>query len=200
MIAALVPAAGLSARMGRPKLLLDVHGQPLIQRVIRALKNGGADRVLVIAPPIHQEGSIRIQELAADAGAETTHLVAPTVDMRSTIEAGLLLVTGEFEPPSGVLIAPGDSVGMTSGLVAAVVRQFLTDPSRIIVPEREGRRGHPLALPWTVAMAIRNLPRNVGVNALLSAPEARVDRLLVAFPDLDADLDTPEDYRRWSGA
>ena len=42
MIAALVPAAGSSARMGRPKLLVEFDGQSLIGRVVRALRAGGA--------------------------------------------------------------------------------------------------------------------------------------------------------------
>jgi len=198
MIAALVPAAGLSTRMGRPKLLLAIQDRPLIRRVVAALREGGADRVLVVAPPADQDGAVRIAELAREAGAEAISLAASTPDMRATIEAGLASLGLGTEIPSGVLIAPGDCVGLTSGLVAAVVGQFLADPSRIVLPIRGDRRGHPLALPWSTALAIRDLPRGVGVNALLSAREARVDRLTVDFPGLDADLDTPEDYRRWS--
>jgi molybdenum cofactor cytidylyltransferase len=200
MIVALVPAAGLSTRMGRPKLLLDIQGRPLIQRVIRALVEGGAERVLVIAPPVPQEGAIRIGELAKDAGADVNHLATPTSDMRATIEAGLSSLGHALPLPVGVLIAPGDFVGMSAGLVTAVVERFLADPSRIVVPICQARRGHPLALPWMTAMAIRELPKHVGVNALLAAREAQLDRLEVDFPDLDADLDTPEDYRHWSGS
>ena len=51
MIAAIVPAAGLSQRMGEPKLLLPIGGIPVIARVIEALLAGGVDRALVITPP-----------------------------------------------------------------------------------------------------------------------------------------------------
>ena len=51
MIAAVVPAAGRSARMGRAKLLLPIDGTTIIARVVTALRRGGADRVIVVAPP-----------------------------------------------------------------------------------------------------------------------------------------------------
>ena len=37
--------------MGRPKLLLPFEGQPLIGRVITALRQGGAEPVVVVTPP-----------------------------------------------------------------------------------------------------------------------------------------------------
>ena len=40
MIAAVVPAAGRSARMGEPKLLLQFHGETLIGRVVTSLRRG----------------------------------------------------------------------------------------------------------------------------------------------------------------
>ena len=49
-IPAIVPAAGKSRRMGQPKMLLPFGGQPLIGRVVRALLEGGAEPVIVVAP------------------------------------------------------------------------------------------------------------------------------------------------------
>ena len=37
--------------MGQPKLLLEFDGQTLIGRVVRSLREGGAERVVVVAPP-----------------------------------------------------------------------------------------------------------------------------------------------------
>ena len=46
-VAALVPAAGRSQRMGRPKLILGLGTESVIQRVVIALERGGAEPVLV---------------------------------------------------------------------------------------------------------------------------------------------------------
>src|SRR5260370_4197987 len=47
LIAALVLAGGLSRRMGRAKLLLDVRGRPVIRRTVEALLSHVADVVVV---------------------------------------------------------------------------------------------------------------------------------------------------------
>ena len=198
MIAAVVPAAGLSTRMGRPKLLLEIGGQAVITRVVGALRDGGVDAVVVVVSPPEQEGAERLARVAAEAGAIVEVLPSPTTDMRATIEQGIARL--DRLAPAGVLIVPGDSVGLCGPLVAEVIARFRSDPSRIVVPVREGRRGHPLALPWREALAIAHLPPGVGVNALLQSRSVLVDPVEVSGAGHDADLDTPADYRRWSGA
>jgi molybdenum cofactor cytidylyltransferase len=196
MIAAIVPAAGQSLRMGRPKLILPVGGVPLIARVITALKAGGVGRVIVIAGPAEMPGALALIEAAEGQGAEVLRSPTPTADMRASVELGLEYLTQGSEPDA-VLLAPGDSPGLKAANVARLIRRAADQPGRIIVPCHEGRRGHPVFLPWSLAREIPHLPPGVGVNALLAAhPEA-----IVAFdaddPGILADLDTPGDYRLW---
>ena len=56
-IAAIVPAAGRSERMGRPKLILPIGGATVIARVVAALRQGGAEPVVVVAPPAEAPGA-----------------------------------------------------------------------------------------------------------------------------------------------
>lgn len=196
MIAAIVPAAGLSVRMGTPKLTLDIGGESLIRRVVRAMICGGVDRVVVVAPPPGQDGAEAVARLAVEAGADVVRLEAPTADMRATIERGLEALA-ESDPPDAVLIAPGDSVGLVPGLVASVIGRFRENPGRIVVPTRAGKGGHPIGLPWAEARRIPDLPEGLGVNALIASRPDLIDRIEVPFVGHDADLDTPEDYRRW---
>lgn len=194
MIAAIVPAAGLSRRMGRPKPLLGVDGSSLIAHVVRSLREGGADRVVVVAPPADREESAGIAREAGEAGAEVVVLGCETGDMRGSIEAGLDRV-GEVD---AILLAPADLPGIDAALVARVVRAG-RESGAIARPRSGAKRGHPVYLPWAVAREIRALPGGVGVNALVDDP----DRVVIAVEVEDAgslaDVDTPDDYRRWSG-
>jgi CTP:molybdopterin cytidylyltransferase MocA len=45
---AIVLAAGASSRMGRPKALLDMGGRPAVERVVAALRDGGAGEIVVV--------------------------------------------------------------------------------------------------------------------------------------------------------
>lgn len=184
--------------MGRPKLTLAVGGVSLIARVVAALRAGGADRVVVVAPPRDAPGS---SELIADAegqGGEVVVLDRATAEMRATFERGLDHLD-QGARPSGLLLCPGDSPGLSAALVERVVQGFQKQPDRIIVPTYEGRRGHPVALPWRLAVEVRRLPVGFGVNALIAAHADRVVSLDLGDPNALADMDTPDDYARWSG-
>jgi molybdenum cofactor cytidylyltransferase len=198
MIAAVIPAAGLSVRMGRPKLILPVGGVLLIARVVAAIRDGGADRVIVVTAPTDTPGASEIAGAARGEGAEVVVAPSPPLDMRASVELGLeFLARGPA--PSAILLAPGDSPGLNPALVARVIRNGIESPGRIVVPRHGGRSGHPILLPWGLAKKIPRLPAGVGVNALMAAHPDLIAAFEADDPGILADLDTPEDYRRWSG-
>lgn len=197
-LVALVPAAGRSRRMGRPKLTLGLGNESVIQRVVQALERGGASTVVVVAPPIEEPGAADLANHARAEDAHVVHLPGPTADMRATVEFGLGAIAEHTPTPDGLILTPGDVPGLSAVLVRAVVRRFLASPDRIVVPEHEGRRGHPVAIPWPTALSIPDLPPGVGVNALLDAHTPGVVAVALEDPTAILDMDTPEDYRRWA--
>ncbi|MBC7893092.1 MAG: NTP transferase domain-containing protein, partial [Sphingobacteriaceae bacterium] len=107
MIAAVVPAAGRSERMGRPKLILPLGGGTVIARVIRALREGGAEPIVVVAPPVDFDGAKILADEATRAGAVVVVADSATADMRASVELGLEWLR-RGPAPSTVLLAPGD--------------------------------------------------------------------------------------------
>ena len=53
MIGGVVLAAGLSRRMGHPKLLLPLDGRPVLYHVVSALADAGLEDIVVVVPPEH---------------------------------------------------------------------------------------------------------------------------------------------------
>jgi molybdopterin converting factor subunit 1 len=196
MIAAIVPAAGLSQRMGRPKLLLPIGGESLIGRVVTALREGGADRVVVVAPPSNSEEGPAVAALASRAGA---FVIAPQVrpaEMRDSFEVGLRALAGPT-PPDHVLLAPGDAAGITRAIVARLLEESARQADRIIVPRFGPRRGHPLVLPWKFAQDVASLPSGKGVSAILARYQTLVVELELPDSGVADDIDTPDDLGRW---
>ena len=196
MIAALVPAAGLSVRMGRPKMLLLIEGQTLIGRVVTALREGGAERVVVVAPPACSAEGPAVALAATEAGAE---VVAPTIrpaEMRSSIEIGLATLEVP-SPPDRVLLAPGDAAGITRELVMRLLAESERHSDALIVPRCGGRGGHPVVLPWKIAQEVALLPPGQGASALLARHRTLVIEIPVADSRIADDIDTPEDLWRW---
>ena len=58
-LAAVVLAAGSSTRMGRNKLLLELGGETLVRRAVRAALGAGVDEVVVVLG--HEEPRVRAE-------------------------------------------------------------------------------------------------------------------------------------------
>ena len=195
MILALLPAAGKSTRMGRPKLALPLGGRSVVEHVVTALRGGGAEHVLVVIGP-HVAG---LASLAESAGASVLLLPEETADMRATVEAGLRWLEDRFHPrpEDDWLLAPADH----PALDAAVVRQLREarqahPEASIIVPAYGGRRGHPALIAWEHVAGMRALPTDTGLNVYLRRQTAATLELPVSTDTVLCDLDTPEDYER----
>jgi molybdenum cofactor cytidylyltransferase len=196
-IAAIVPAAGRSERMGRPKLTLPLGETTVIGRVVASLRQAGIDLVVVVAPPADAPGGAALVVEAEQAGAEVVVPDERPPDMRASFERGLDRLA-QTAQPRVVVLAPADSPGLTPELAARVVERAASEPDAIVIPTHAGRRGHPIALPWELALQSRTLPTGVGLNALVALNAAKVVELDAGEPGALDDLDTPEDYERWS--
>lgn len=194
-IPALVPAAGQSRRMGRPKLILPMaDGRTVIETVLAALKLGGADPILLVVPPEDEPGAVELARLGERSGAVVIACPTATADMKQTVLLGLERLDSN---PPGILLVPGDSPGITAVLVDRVRQAFFQGPSTVVIPTREGKRGHPVALPRSVYERVAELPADRGINALVRDPATQVREVPIGGPWLSEDLDTPDDYQRW---
>ncbi|AMV39544.1 NTP transferase domain-containing protein [Planctomyces sp. SH-PL62] len=195
-IAAIVPAAGASLRMGRPKLLLEFGGRPLIARVVEALLAAGAQPVVVVAPPEDAPEGPAIIQAAVDAGADVIVPESRPATMRESVELAVVELGWSEDPPAGFLLTPADSPRLDASLVGRLIAAWRERPDRIVAPTFDGRRGHPIILPWRLALEIADLSPDEGVNALVAEYASEVDEIAFESDAILVDLDTPEDLRR----
>ncbi len=195
MTFAVVPAAGRSTRMGRPKLSLPLAGSTVLQLVVTALRMGGADPVIVVLAPETPE----LAELAETAGASVCRLPSATADMRETVVQGLDWLEERFRPrpEADWLLAPADCPLLDADVVRLLRESYRTRPtSSIVVPVSDGHRGHPVLLAWRHVAAIRALPAGTGLNVYLRMHAGEMAEVPVASNGVLCDLDTAEDYER----
>jgi molybdenum cofactor cytidylyltransferase len=193
MTFAIIPAAGKSARMGRPKLLLRLGQATVLEHVITALLQGGVEHILVVAGPHVAE----LAPLAEAAGASVLLLLEETPDMRATVEHGLRWLEEHFKPSAedSWLLVPGDHPTLEPDVVRALLEARPTSDS-IRVPMAQGRRGHPTLIGWSHVRGIFALPAGQGINAYLREHQGETALVPVASEAILQDLDTPEDYDR----
>jgi len=192
---ALIPAAGKSRRMGRPKVSLPLGGRIVLEHVIAALQEAGIDDILVVLGPQVAE----LAPLVQRSGARVLLPAVPTHTMRATVEQGLTWLENRFHPRSrdSWFLVPADY----PILEPAIVRKLLRKRQRnrrysIFIPTYQGRRGHPALIAWKHVAAIRALPSEIGLNVFLRSHPRQTLEVPVESPTILWDLDTPEDYRR----
>jgi molybdenum cofactor cytidylyltransferase len=202
MLIALIPAAGHSNRMGRPKLALPLGNRTVLERVIDALRDARVDQIVVVLGPHVAE----LAEPARSAGADAMVLDQPTPDMRATIEAGLAHIEATHRPShaDAWLLCPADHPTLDAVIVRRLWEEFRKRPSSsIAVPTFEGKRGHPTIISWRHVEGIRNFAKDKGLNVYLRPFASETLEVPVDSADVLADLDTPEDYeklrRRFAG-
>lgn len=203
-VAAIVPAAGASRRMGAPKLLLPYRGpaggETVIGSTLAALFGGGAGRVCVVTRP--DDESLR-EPLRHLPGVLLAVNPEPERGMLSSILAGLDALGG----PSALaareevlLVTPGDLPALSAATVAAVVAASRSGAALVVPVHRSGKRGHPLAIAPRRVHDLPGLDPAIGLRQLLDRrcgpEEDDLREVPVDDPGCVRDIDTPEDYRR----
>jgi molybdenum cofactor cytidylyltransferase len=187
---AIVPAAGSSRRMGRPKLLLPFGDTTVAGSLLAALRRGGAGRIVVVIAP-HDE-ALRANALAA--GAEVAVNENPERGMLSSILAGVERLGGAAALAAAgepLLITPADLPAIRPATILALIAT-LERGARLAVPTYRGKRGHPLAIDPALVPSIAAVDPNQGLRQLLD--RHAVTELEVEDRGVIADVDTPADY------
>jgi molybdenum cofactor cytidylyltransferase len=193
MIFALIPAAGESRRMGRPKLTLPLGDRTVLEHVIAALREGGLEDVLVITGPHATE----VAALAQKAGASTLVLLQQTPDMRATVEQGMTWLETHLRPTDGdaMLLVPADHPTLAASIVQQLVQGWEQRRDRsIVIPTFRGKRGHPTLVGWEHVNGLRGLPAGLGLNAYFRQRQHQTKEVPIDSSEILRDLDTPEDY------
>src|SRR4051794_34308992 len=117
MPTALLPAAGASRRMGRPKLLLPYRDGTIVGSLAASLRAAGVGTILLVVAP----GDEALRSWAEAAGLLTAVNPDPERGMLSTIQEGL----SQFPPGRGetLLISPADLPAVRAETIAEVVRR-----------------------------------------------------------------------------
>ncbi|UBV42846.1 nucleotidyltransferase family protein [Deinococcus taeanensis] len=198
-VAGVLLAAGRSARMGRPKQLLPLAGQPLVRRAAHALAQGGFDELLCVIPP----GEVGEAVQAALTGLPYRFVLNadPARGLGSSLRAAVEALTeGRAAVLAGAHFALADMPLLTGAHHAALRRAFEASGAPVVLTEYgepgapDPVRAPPHLFRADLLGAVRDAPdADHGPRHVIRAYAAQA--LTLSFPaELLLDVDTPEAF------
>jgi len=185
-VAGLLLAAGEGRRLGRPKALVELGGERLVDRGVRLLRLAGCGPVLVVtgAAPVEVIGAVVVPNPQWRSG------------MGSSLRAGLAALPPECP---GVVIALVDQPLITPEAVRRLIDAYEAG-APVAVATYEGKPRNPVLIAREHFAAVAEAAvGDVGARDFLRAHPELVIKVPcddVAAPD---DIDTPEDLAAHDG-
>ena len=172
-------AAGRSSRLGQPKALVDVHGQPLIQRLMSRLHQLNDVEVTIVTNT----------DLLADIMllCPSAHVVLnpdPEKGRTGSVQRGLSsILERNGRLPRKVLLVPVDRPGWSVEIVRNLLQMETSS-----CPVWDKRGGHPLFIVGDDINAVYLAKDDVPLSSLVDRKTMPVD-----FRWLHLNIDTKED-------
>lgn len=187
ILAAVVPAAGLSRRMGREKILLPFRRSTVLETVLETLVAAGIKEVVAVLRPDLPSAADR----ASRAGARVVFNARPEEDMLVSIRLGLEAVSPDA---TAVFVWPADHPAVSPDTIGLLARR--ADRAHALVPFYRSRRGHPALIGRDLLSEIARIPPREGLRHLWRMRPEALREIPVEDPGVVRNIDTPEDYRQ----
>lgn len=195
---AILLAAGESTRMGQLKALLPWRGQTLLEHQVSALREGGAERVIVVLG--HRAGELSLILDGMDGVSWTVnpdYLLGKTTSIKAGLSAltSSLALEGEGEMVRDIILLNVDQPRSAED-VARILNTHQAHGYSVTVPEYNGKGGHPIVLSAALLPELREIDEeSQGIKAVVRRRPESVNRIPLDNPEILLDLNTPEQYR-----
>jgi molybdenum cofactor cytidylyltransferase len=189
-IAGVVLAAGLSSRMGKPKMVLPWGNRTVIGNVVWTLQIAGVKIITIVTG-----GSADLIETALESYLVST-VFNPNYsngDMLFSIQAGLVSLPGYVQ---AALVVLGDQPQIEERTVRDMIDLFHQEKPLLIVPSFNMHRGHPWLIERYLWADIQTIKPPETMRNFFHRHSDLIRYLEVDSPSILSDLDTPENYEK----
>ncbi len=187
MIAAILLAAGRSRRMGAFKPLLPFGARTVVETCVDNLAAAGVGEIVVVVGQRGDEVRARLAQrplrFAVNEATES--------EMSVSIARGVEQVSAGAQ---AVLLALVDQPAVAPEIIRCVIATHEQMGARLVVPEYEGRGGHPVLIDLAYRDELLHLDPAHGLRALFARHAVEVRRMPVSSPYIRRDMDTWADY------
>ena len=192
-IHAVLLAAGRSKRMGRNnKLLLDVHGIPLVRKSAINILNSNVASMTVVTGFDED----KIVDALSGLNVNFVKNVNFREGLSSSLKAGLANITSS---PSAVIICLADMPKIQPEHINRIIENF--DPLRgweICIPTNNGKRGNPVLIGSRFFPHIYETSGDFGAKHVMKNHPEKIVEVEIGTSDIHFDIDTQDEYNNFT--
>jgi molybdenum cofactor cytidylyltransferase len=186
-VAIVVLAAGASRRLGRPKQLLELGGEPLIRHTVRNALASKADAVLVV---LGNEAD-RIGSAIGDLKTEIVHNPDFTRGQSTSMVAGISALGSDVD---AAVLMLGDQPGVASSVLDALIDRFVSTRPAVVQPRyADGKPGNPALVSRPLFPELLAVTGDIGAREVIRAHRGEIEYVDVGASH-PLDVDTDDDY------
>ncbi|MEJ2208883.1 MAG: nucleotidyltransferase family protein [Anaerolineae bacterium] len=186
-VGAIVLAAGASRRMGQPKQLLPIDGQPMVRLVTEAACAAGLAQVVVVLGAHAADVAVALEGLPVG--------LVVNEDWREGMSTSLGVGLGALRPEiAAALLVLADQPDLSPELLRALVARYRATGAPLVAPYHGGRRGNPVLFDRALFAELEAVTGDRGGRSVVARHEAELERVEVQDPAVVSDVDTPQDY------
>lgn len=188
--AVVILAAGGSRRLGRPKQLVEIDGQPLVRRAAEAALAAGSGSVHVVV-------GAEVAGVRAALDGLPVELVVNEAwreGMASSIRAALEAIEGRERPVETLVLMLCDQPGVSGDLLRRLLETYRTTRAPVVASRYPEGPGVPALFHAELFPQLKALGGDVGARQLIRHLDRDVVTIPFAAPD---DIDTPADVVRY---
>ncbi|MGG1660208.1 nucleotidyltransferase family protein [Brevibacillus sp. NRS-1366] len=190
-IGAVILAAGMSKRMGQPKLLLPLKGKPLFRYAVDAAVGSELKPIVVVGGSHTEEFHKYTKDLP---NVEVVATPFYQEGMASSLKRGVRSIADRTE---GMLVFLADQPYVPVHVIKELIRVYELHRSmgvRIIRPQYAGELGHPILFDASLYKFFLEIDGDEGGRSIIKRFPKRMKVVSFSHSFWGRDVDTPEDY------
>jgi molybdenum cofactor cytidylyltransferase len=187
LITGIILASGFSKRMEKDKLLLEVGGIPVIERVLKAAKSSLLDDIILV---------YQNEKVGAIGGKYRVRTVYNDSAHEGQSAAVKLGVRKSRPDTDAFMFLVGDQPFLEPATINTLIDQFTRNQQSIIVPVYNGKRGNPVIFPSLFRDNLLAIEGDRGGKMVIEKMEDRTRFVPMEESATGIDIDTQEEYER----
>lgn len=178
-------ASGFSRRMGQDKLLLEIEGEKIIEKVIKACRKSNLEEIILI----YREK--RIKDIGDKYKLKTVYNPNARLGQSEAMKLGIK----EESNAEDYMFFVGDQPFLSSEFINQLIEEYKKNKSSILIPYYNGNRGMPIIISSKYKEELLNVVGDKGGRDIVNKYIKEATKIYIKEEKQGIDIDTPEDLK-----